>query len=241
MALRNFMNFNYPASKLEWIIVEENSNSNSNNNNNNNNNAYETVKDILPPRDKRIKYIDINTDKNKDKQVTIAQKRNIAVLNATHDIILHFDDDDYYPPESVLVRVKMLMKYPQKQCVGSSQIGVYDIINQTSALSSDGAMSLSEATMGYRKSFWQKCGFNNDERLGEYKSFIAGRFDKILDIPYEYVICAISHKTNITDNLRRITETKIMNKTSGQQLNFFDLWDVETQAFMLDMRQVLMK
>ena len=44
IAIRNFYEFKYPPEKLQWVIVEDSTNG-------------ETVKDLLPPNDKRIKYI----------------------------------------------------------------------------------------------------------------------------------------------------------------------------------------
>ena len=40
------------------------------------------------------------------------------------------DDDDYYPPESIISRIKILLKYKLDniECVGSTLIGTYNII-----------------------------------------------------------------------------------------------------------------
>ena len=90
------------------------------------------------------------------------------------EYIMHMDDDDYYPPESILARVKILMKYKDKgiECVGSSTIGIYNIMNKNSNIASDGDTSLSEASMGYTKKFWKEGAFNEEEERGEYRSFI---------------------------------------------------------------------
>ena len=39
----------------------------------------------------------------------MGMKRNICVEHADHDIIVHMDDDDYYPPESIYSRVSALI------------------------------------------------------------------------------------------------------------------------------------
>ena len=117
MALRNFDNFIYPKNKLEWIIVDDSPETET---------TDETVRDLLPFRDKRIKFVKLEND---GEPLTIAMKRNIAISNATNNFILHMDDDDYYPPESVLARVKILLKYKDRgiECVGSTLIGTYNI------------------------------------------------------------------------------------------------------------------
>jgi hypothetical protein len=199
MAIRNFNEFNYPKEKLEWIILDD---------------SKESIEDIIP-RDKRIHYIHIP-----NQHYSIAKKRNMGADYANNEIIMHMDDDDYYPPESILARVKLLLKYKNKgiQCVGCSEIGVYNIINKNSTLASDGDCSLSEASMGYFKEFWRKQPFNENENTGEYRGFINGRFENIIDIPYSFVIIAFTHKTNFT-NLRKSKSNALIDKSIVKNLN----------------------
>ncbi len=221
MAIRNFQEFIYPKEKLEWIILDD---------------SKETMQDILP-RDKRIHYIHIP-----DEHYSIPKKRNMGVEYANHEIILHMDDDDYYPPESVLARVKILMKYKEKgiQCVGSSSIGIYNIMNKNSSIASDGDTSLSEASMGYYKDFWRERPFNEEETRGEYRGFIFGRFEKIMDIPYAFVIIAFTHKQNFTD-MRKVNENRLLNKETGNDITFYDTFDIELQIFIDEIVTLLKK
>jgi len=155
MALRNFTNFIYPRNKLEWIIVDDSP-------------EDECVKDMLPRGDKRIKYIHMD---NGDEPFTIAMKRNMAVSNSSHKYIVHMDDDDYYPPESILARIKILLKYQDEgiECVGSTLIGTYNIMTNISSMSSDGPISLSEASMAYTRKFWEERPFDEKCLRGEHK------------------------------------------------------------------------
>ena len=212
MAIRNFNEFNYPKDKLEWIILDD---------------SKESIEDIIP-RDKRIHYIHIP-----NQHYSIAKKRNMGADYANNEIIMHMDDDDYYPPESILARVKLLLKYKDKgiQCVGCSEIGVYNIINKNSTLASDGDCSLSEASMGYFKDFWRKQPFNENEDTGEYRGFINGRFENIIDIPYSFVIIAFTHKTNFT-NLRKSKSNALIDKSTGKDITFYDTFDIELQLFI---------
>ena len=68
------------------------------------------AKEDILPNDPRIKYIYIEPKDGKNH--TVAHKRNIGCKNAKYDIICHMDDDDYYPADSILARVKILLKYP---------------------------------------------------------------------------------------------------------------------------------
>jgi len=224
MAIRNFQSFEYPADKLEWIIIDDTPDPDY------------SVEDMLP-KDYRIKYVPVKT---KDK-MSVAHKRNIAVKEAKYDYIVHMDDDDYYPPGSVMFRVKALMQYADKGvgCVGCSRVGIYDIVENKSSIATDGMISLSEASMAYTKDFWRKQQFNELEDFGEYKSFIQGRFGEILDMPYSYIIIAMSHKSNFTGTTKRIDKNVLINKETGKEMNFYDTFEDETKVFIDYLKKVL--
>jgi len=234
MAIRNFENFIYPKDKLEWIIVDDSPE---------NDEIDETVRDLLP-RDKRIKFIHLDSG---DEPMTIAMKRNICVSNSSNPYIIHMDDDDYYPPESILARIKILLKYKSEgiECVGSTLIGTYNIINNVSSMSSDGPISLSEASMAYTKKFWEERPFDELCLRGEHKYFTEQRLNKIIDIPYSFILIAVNHKNNFTDSLRSdnsgILKYSEASGKEGEVANFFDTWDFETQMFIMDLSKYLKK
>jgi len=233
MAVRNFENFIYPKDKLEWIIVDDSPE---------NDEIDETVRDLLP-RDKRIKFIHLDSDE----PMTIAMKRNICVSNSSNPYIIHMDDDDYYPPESILARIKILLKYKPEgiECVGSTLIGTYNIINNVSSMSSDGPISLSEASMAYTKKFWEERPFDELCLRGEHKYFTEQRLNKIIDIPYSFILIAVNHKNNFTDSLRSdnsgVLKYSEASGKEGEVANFFDTWDFETQMFIMDLSKYLKK
>lgn len=230
IAIRNFENFIYPKDKIEWVIVDDSPEDYS-------------VEDMLP-RDKRIKYINLKSD---DEPMTIAMKRNIAVSNSSNPYIIHMDDDDYYPPESILARIKILLKYKSEgiECVGSTLIGTYNILNDQSSMSSDGPISLSEASMAYTKKFWEDRPFDESCLRGEHKYFTEQRLNKIIDLPYSFILIAMNHKNNFTEHLRSDTTglLKFSDKSdkNGEIANFFDTWDIDTQLFIIELRNYLIK
>lgn len=219
MAIRNFNEFIYPKDKLEWIILDD---------------SKESMEDIIP-KDKRIHYIHIP-----NQRYSIAKKRNMGADFSNYEYIMHMDDDDYYPPESILARVKTLIKYKEKgiECVGSSVIGIYNIMNKNSDSASDGDTSLSEASMGYTKNFWKERPFNEEETTGEYRGFIFGRFEKIMDIPYAFILIAFTHKTNFTD-MRKLNKNNLINKETGKQISFYDTFDIELKLFIDDIVKLI--
>jgi hypothetical protein len=231
--LRNYVLFNYPSEKLEWIIVED---------------GNDDVSSMIPNtyiKSGLIKHIHLGSDS----ELTIAAKRNFAVQNSslTSKYILHMDDDDYYPPESILARIKILMKYERDgiECVGSSMIGTYNLLSDTSSMASDGMLSLSEASMGYTRRFWEQRPFDGDCVRGEHKPFMEGRLDKIMDIPYSFVIIAFNHKHNFSDiyrgdNGKNNKDDKGLIKIEGKIANFYDMMDLDTQLFIEELRSTLL-
>ena len=223
IAIRNFYNFNYPSDKLQWVIVDDSTNED------------ECVKDLIPPNDNRIKYIRLN-----EWIPTMGQKRNVCVENADHDILVHMDDDDYYPPESIYARVAVLLKYHKNgiRLIGSSQLGVYDMVNDSSCIVSDGEFSMSEGTFAYFRSYWEERKYNNNDKTAEYISFMEGRFNKILDVPYSYIMIAFKHGHN---TVVKKVEQYILNKKTKKNHNFIDDFDEETKDFILQLRKYLIE
>jgi len=227
MALRNFENFDYPSEKLEWIIVDDTPD------------EMEQLDEILPVDD-RIKYLKLQGTEYK---MTVAYKRNLGAEKASNDIIIHMDDDDYYPPESILARVKALIKYKERgiKCVGCTMIGTYDLMSGKSSMSSDGPISLSEASMAYYKSFWEEKHFDNSAERGEHKHFIAERLNQVLDLPYSFVLIGVNHSGNYTGGLRKIDKNVLRSKGSNNEANFYDTWDEDTQMFIDSLSSFLKK
>jgi hypothetical protein len=67
----------------------------------------------------------------------------------------------------------------------------------------------------------------------------------IIDIPYSFILIAINHKMNYTSELRADNNSllKYSEKSGkyGEIANFFDTWDIETQMFIIELRNYLVK
>ena len=227
IAVRNFEEFIYPKDKIEWIIVDDSS-------------EEHTIVDLVP-KDKRIHFFELRDPNSKEvTKLTIAQKRNIGASKAKGEIILHMDDDDYYPPESILARVKVLMKYKKDgiKCVGCTEIGTYNLMENKSSMSSDGPISFSEASMAYYRDFWVERAFNNHQLRAEHKDFMENRLDACMDIPYAFVLIALTHHNNYT-SFRKISRNTLKFRDNNRDANFYDIWDEETQFFMSDLRRYI--
>jgi len=209
LAITNFNNYIYPKEKLEWIIVD---------------NGNEYLDDILPT-DYRIKYIKIDNTVN----YSIGFMRNKCIENSSNDIICYMDDDDIYRPESILARVKSLIKYKSEgiECVGCTQVGCFNILNGQSVLGSNKLMYLSEASIAHTKKFWIDRNYHNLDYYGEYKHFLLYRQSKIKSIPYQFIMTALNHNSNTTGNLRNFKNYNewISQNTNNKNFSFFDLFE----------------
>lgn len=183
--LYNWINIVYPRDKLEWIILDDSDKDYKYN-----------LQDYIPI-DKHINYVKL------DKHLTIGEKRNLAISMAKNELIAHMDDDDYYFPDSILAKVRVLLHY-NVQGVFSLSLGLYDLETDMSVIYSPKRVSnaIPEASMLYRKSYWNGSKFGIG-MYGESVKFIGKNFSKWIDIPFWFNIISITHGKNITKDSRR--------------------------------------
>jgi hypothetical protein len=99
--------------------------------------------------------------------------------------------------------------------------------------------------MAYTKKFWEEQPFDPACVCGEYRSFIQGRLNKIMDLPYIFVIIAMNHKRNFTPRTewlekRDLTKETIRNAKTGNVMNFPDTLDDDTQMFLESLRKYIL-
>ena len=69
-----------------------------------------------------------------------------------------------------------------------------------------------------------------------------------MDIPYVFIMFALTHNKNITANMRRssasasVTSKKktLTNKKSGKEINFIDIWPEEARVFFKEMSKLFL-
>jgi hypothetical protein len=189
LACHNIMLSDYPKDKIEWVIVDDSDDPN------------ESVSDRVIQVGLRaapltLVYVPF------ERKLPISEKRNIGVKRSKHDIVLFMDDDDHYPETSFRRRVAWLTKHPWKpQCVACTTIACYDLLRGVSAVNTPPwslplKQRISEATLGFYKTWWdaQKFPFKTD--VGEGEGFLEGREHEVLELPPQQVLVAFSHKKN---------------------------------------------
>jgi glycosyltransferase involved in cell wall biosynthesis len=126
----------------------------------------------------------------------VGQKRNRGVSLATKEFVFMMDDDDYYRPGYLKYHLA-LFGVSNLPCHVCSTIGVfhltkmYSMIN-TPPLNIAPEQRASEATLAFRRSFWEGKQFPEVE-IAEGEGFLAGRMEQVMDISWEGIYVSFLH------------------------------------------------
>jgi hypothetical protein len=192
IAFHNLLATDYPRNKIEWIVIEDNEKTPHM--------ASEKVIQFqVQVPEIRIKYIPI------EGRMTIGEKRNCAIREASNEIILFMDDDDHYPSTSFRRRVAWLTKGKKRgesvhQIACCTTLALYDLQRGTSAVNVPPfdiafAQRISEATLTFRKSAWEERPFPSVS-IAEGEEWIQGRENVVIEMPPQQIIVAFTHGAN---------------------------------------------
>lgn len=223
--LYNWVHFTYPREKLEWVILDDSDDKTYN------------LRDYLPEDDQYIRYYHVAPMK-------IDEKRNKVVELAKYEYIVHMDDDDYYFPDSILAKIRIMLQY-KCQGVLSSPVGIYDMMERTSVIpqytrNGCDTNAIAEASLAYKKDYWRKFPFiaNPQFGLGEGQAFIHKNFDKFIKIHFLFNMVGITHTKNITINSRRFVNEN--PNTTAKTGKFEDVFPKDFTTHVLDnLRNIL--
>jgi len=192
----------------EWIIIDD---------------GFEDLTDLVPhnPKIRYIRLTDIDDiidnvpemstvwyQFHKDiHRLPIGKKRNIGVEHCKGDIIVMMDDDDYYPAETINERVKYLND--TCSCVYLNVINVWNMRTQQMYECGDDA-SVSEATLAFKKSFWEEQGFKDDDICNEGVGFVKNR-SGVQCITSSNVLTCIVHGHNVSHKKNKKTLDSFFN------------------------------
>ena len=176
----------------------------------------ETIKKIEKLKNiPKIVYIP-NDPKRKN---TVGNLRNIAKNKASGDILIHFDDDDFYPECRIKHAVEQLNR-TGKEIAGNSDLYMYDVHFKTLyQFRSFGPNHILGGTMAYTKNYANKHTFDEEVTHAEEGSF-TNRFKEpaaVLDAKKS--IIASSHGIN-TYSKKKIIWDNLYSKDSKRQTMF---------------------
>lgn len=173
-AIRCFLRQDY--SNLELLVVDD---------------GTEPVNDLVPTSD-RIRYVRF------DQKLTIGAKRNLACEKARGEFIVHWDDDDWYPPSRVRTQVRAMIERGADLC-GSSRVAYFDPARDRAweyRYPSAKGPWVAGNTLAYRKSFWSRHKFL-DIQVGEDSRFVwSSKGRAVADLADPGLCVATVHSNN---------------------------------------------
>lgn len=160
-----------------------------------------SVADLLPV-DPRIRYIRLT------RHNSTGQKRNIACQEATGDIIVHWDDDDWYAPWRLEYQVQALMQGTADVC-GLSRILYFSAVYRRAweyMYPHWGTPWVGGNTLCYFKSLWARNPFA-DVRVGEDNDFLwKGVPKRIMPLTDTRIVVALLHSRNTSP--KRVSDVR---------------------------------
>lgn len=210
--IKCFKNQDYPSELLEWIILDD---------------GTEKISDLFKDKDlkERMTYIKLQN------KMPIGAKRNYLNSIAKGEIIVYFDDDDYYPPERVSYAVEALTNSPSALCAGSSELHIY--FNHIGKMYQSGPFHSKHATAGtfafFRELLDETC-FDDNATKSEESSFLKGFTIPFVQLNPIYTTLMFSHDENTFDK-KKILENPNNNekyfKISNKTISDFIKYDYE--------------
>ena len=181
----------YPQDLMEWIILDD---------------GQDKVGDLfLASGIPNLRYIPL------EDKLRIGAKRNRLNAEATGQIIIAMDDDDYYPPERIQTVVTAFQQNPRIDLAGSSQMYLYYL--DTRKVYTIGPYMPNHATngtMAWRKRYAEKHQYDEFVTKGEETSFLQDYIYPMIQLDPLQTILVICHTDNTVDKtkLRQQAEQK---------------------------------
>ena len=117
------------------------------------------------PDDKRIRYVRL------DKKQKLGTKRNICVEESRSDLIMHWDDDDWYASNRISYQIDAMLKKNAEVC-GLQQMLFYHSETKKAWLykyPNHGKTWLAGGSLLYTKDFWKQSPFPDIQRASDTK------------------------------------------------------------------------
>ena len=175
-AIRCFEAQDYP--RLELVVVDD---------------GDDPIADLLPA-DPRLVYV------RPDARLSVGAKRNLACERARGEIVVHWDDDDWYPASRVRVQAAALAERGADLC-GTSVLYYYDRARERAwryRYAGGPAVWVAGNTLAYRREAWRSHPFA-DVQVGEDARFVwAMAPARVVDLQDPGLCVAAVHPGNVS-------------------------------------------
>jgi len=175
--IKSIENQDYPKDKIEWVIVDD---------------GTDKIKDLVCNLD-YVKYYEY------EEKLPLGKKRNIMNSKCSGDIIVYFDDDDYYPMERIRHAVEELIN-SNFLVAGSSKMHIYyKDIDKMYSFGPFGSFHSTAATLAFKRELLDLTSFNDDDCIAEEKAFLKNYKIPLLQLNSIKTILVFRHIHNSYD------------------------------------------
>jgi len=190
----------YPQHYMELIILDDSPTSNA---------------DIIPKQG-NIKYTYLS------EKLILGKKRNLINSLATGDIIVCFDDDDYYSPERVSHAVIKLSS-SKFQIAGSSIIHIfYPRLDKIIEFGPYAPYHGTNGTMAYTKKYLKTHSYLDDKTQAEEAHFTNNFSEPMVQLDPHKVMLCVAHNKNTVEKDQFLNQGKT---TTFKMQKFFKIND----------------
>ncbi len=177
-----YKNQTYNKNRMEWIILDD---------------GTDKVQDLFEIASKTIPNIKYIYEPIK---LNIGAKRNKLIKEATGDIIVWMDDDDYYPNNRISLVVSTLANNKSINIVGSSQLYLY--YTDTKKIYTVGPFSAyhgTNGTIGIRTAFAKKRTYDESVTFAEEAKYFDNFTIPLKQLDPIKTMLVICHNANTYD------------------------------------------
>ena len=195
----------YPQDRMEWIILDD---------------GTDKVADLFDPKAsglKNVRYVALP----EGTKLPIGAKRNRLNELAKGEIVVCWDDDDYYPPERVQKAVYKLRSYKGKtvQVVGSSKLHLYfSDRDEIWTIGPYNANHCTNGTMAYWRTYFGPNRYDDTAEKAEEKKFMQGFTVPVGQLTSEETMLVICHAHNTFDKRILLKQNNPMLKTCATKM-----------------------
>lgn len=174
----------YPQDRMEWIILDD---------------GTDKVKDLFAASGlKNVRYVALPGGE----KLPIGAKRNRLNELAKGEIVVCWDDDDFYPPDRVKKAVNLLRSVPGRRVpvVGCTLLHLYfSDRNEIWSIGPYGQNHCTNGTMAYWRSYFKENRYDDTAEKAEEKKFMRDWQTPVLQLQSEQTMLVICHAHNTFD------------------------------------------
>jgi len=171
--LRNYRSQSHPLDRMELVVADD---------------GEDAVADLFKGV-RGVKYLRVEP-------MPLGRKRNLLTAEARGEILVHMDDDDFYPRRRVEHAVERLMGSPHL-LAGSSEMFIYDLFLDVVLRSGPfGPSHGTNGTLAYKREYLRENRFDDAAVIRDEQLFTRGFGNPMVQLDARATILCIQHQAN---------------------------------------------